>query len=119
MATQQILKVQPHEQIVLGVVQKAALGETATRQLETEVSAAASARPGVPVVLDMTKVRFMPSVALGALVNLGKGLNLEGRPLILIHVNRQVHGTIKVTRLDQLLVVLPDLDAVVEHLGDE
>ncbi|RMF75985.1 MAG: anti-sigma factor antagonist [Planctomycetota bacterium] len=114
-----VTRVEPHEQIVLVHVERRALDEQATSKLEWEVSQAAASQPGAPVVLDFEKVTFVPSNALGALVNLRNGLNLEGRPLILVNLSRRVHGTIRVTRLDQILKVYPTLDDALRHLAAE
>ena len=111
-----VTRVEPHEQVVLVHVERRTLNEEATSALEWEVSAAAAAKPGLPVVLSLKKVTFVPSNALGALVNLRNGLNLEGRPLILIELSRQVRGTIRVTRLDQVLKVYLTLDDALRNL---
>jgi len=111
-----IIAIQAHDEVVLAVVLKSALDEKAAKQLELEVSAAAAARPGLPVVLDLAKVRFVPSVALGALVTLRKGLHFEGRALALLNVARQVRQVLSVARLDQLVAVYDTLDEALAHL---
>ena len=88
-----VTTIAPHEQVLLVQIERPMLNDNATEQLDSEVSAAAAERAEVPVVLDLAKVRFVPSVALGALVNLNNGLNMAGRRLILINVIRQVRGT--------------------------
>ncbi len=105
-----------HEDVLLGVVNPAQLTDAATDQLDTEVTAASNDRLNVPVVLDMGNVKFVPSVALGALANLRKGLKLQGRDLILVGVNRQVRGVLRTTRLDSLIRIYPTLDDALDAM---
>lgn len=119
MAQTEVVRIEPHEQVVLARVLPRALNEVATAQLEDEVSRAAAGAPGLPVVLDMANVNFVPSVALGAIVNLRKGLRFEGRSLILVNVSRQLRGVINVTRLDQVLDIYNTLDEALARLGQK
>lgn len=114
--SQDVVTFADHEDVLLGVVNPAQLTDAATEQLDTDVTFASNERLNVPVVLDMSKVKFVPSVALGALANLRKGLNLQGRELILIGVNRQVRGVLRTTRLDSLIKVFPTLDDALSEL---
>jgi anti-anti-sigma factor len=110
MSAQEVVTIVPHEEVVLGVVNQSNLNDVATEKLDSEVTAASNAVLGLPVVLDLAKVKFIPSVALGALINLRKGLKLQKRLLILVGVNKQVRGVLKATRLDQLIEVYDRLD---------
>lgn len=110
-----LIEVAPHPEALHIIVRKSALDERAARQLETEVSQAAAGRSG-PVILDMAKVRFAPSVALGALAQLWKGLNMVGRPLALINVNRQIRDILSVTKLDSLMGIYASVDEALPRL---
>lgn len=116
MAEQEVVTIVSHPEIILGVVNQASLNDAATQELDACVTAAANATLGLPVVLDLSKVKFIPSVALGALVNLRKGLSFQNRPLILVGVNRQVRGVLKATRLDHLIEVYDNLDRALEAI---
>ncbi len=59
----------------------------------------------MPIVLDMSRVKFAPSVALGSLVHLSKSFRLEGRRVALIGVDQRVRGTIQVTQLHKVLEI--------------
>src|ERR1041385_5139455 len=93
----------PHEQCVLLAVQKSSLDETSAAKLMDDVQVAAAAVPHKPIVLDMTRVKFAPSVALGTLVKLSRSLQLDGRRLVLVGVDRRVYGAMQVTKLHDLL----------------
>jgi anti-anti-sigma factor len=71
---------------------------------------AASQRSGVPIVIDMSAVRFAPSVALGAFVQLSKSLKMEKRRIGLFGVERRVYNTMRVTQLNKVLEIHDTLD---------
>ena len=105
MSDYEVIEVKPHEQVVLVLVQAARLNSTTAAKLEDEVSHAISEAPGLPLVLDLSNVKFAPSVALGALVNLFKFMKMQNRKAFLVGVNRQIRGTLGVTRLDALIQI--------------
>ena len=105
----EVIKVEPHEQVVLVLVQAVQLNSVTAAQLEDEVSRAINDAPGLPLVLDFSNVKFAPSVALGALVNLFKGMKMQNRKAFLVGVNRQIRGTLGVTRLDALINIRSNL----------
>jgi anti-anti-sigma factor len=100
-----VTEVQPHDQLLLIAVRKSKLDEMATEQMVEDVYVASAARPSVPIVLDLAKVRFAPSVALGALAKLSRSFQLDGRRVALINIDRRVRGAIKVTGLHNVLEI--------------
>lgn len=111
-----VTEVRPHEKVILIAVKKRSLDEESTRRLYDDVLTAAAARPALPVVLDMTFVRFAPSVALGQLVQLSKGLTLDGRRLVLFGIDGRVMDAIRVTQLHQVLEIHETLEQVLATL---
>ena len=105
-----ITTVQATPNVVHIAVTRRALSDSAASGLLAEVTSAADAQPKFPVILDLKKVEFIPSAVLGALVRLSQRLKLEGRRLILVHVDRRVRGTLSVTRLEKVLEVRETLD---------
>lgn len=103
----------PHEQVLLISVLSHSLDEATMTKLSVDVMTAASKRPQVPVVLDVSRVRFAPSVALGLLVQLSRSLKLEGRRLALVGVQPRLLTTIRVTRLDSQMEIHDTVDQVV------
>ena len=110
MAKGPVTDVQATEDAVLIVIQRRTLDESATNELVDDVLMAAAAHPGPPIVLDMSQVKFAPSVALGSLVRLSKSFRLDNRRLILINVDRRTRGAIAVTRLDKVLEIFNTLE---------
>ena len=95
---------------MLIVIQRRTLDEAATNELVDDVLGAAASHPGPPIVLDMSQVKFAPSVALGSLVRLSKSFTLDNRRLILVGVDRRTRGAISVTRLDKVLEIFNTLE---------
>jgi len=104
----------PHEQVLLIVVLPSRLDSAKATALEDEVSRAVLDVARVPLVLDLFNVTFAPSVALGALVNVFKGMKLAGRRAFVINATQHIRGALSVTGLDALIDVRYDLSEVLE-----
>ncbi len=109
-----VTEVRPHDSLLHVVVLKRALDDTSTNQLVEDVEDAAVQTPGRPIVLDLSSVKFAPSVALGSLVQLSKSFSLDRRRFVLIGVDRRVMDSIRVTQLDKVLEIRRTLDQVTE-----
>lgn len=108
-----VTDIRPHDRVVLIAVLKRSLDDAATHQLVDDVLEAAAQTPRLPIVLDLAQVRFAPSVALGALVQLNKGFKLDGRKMILIQVHPQVLSSIQVTNLHAVLEIHDSLEKAI------
>jgi anti-anti-sigma factor len=113
MQDEHVTEIRPHEHLLLMAVLKPSLDEASAHQLTDDVLTAAAERPRLPIVLDMSKVRFAPSSALGALVQLSRSFKLDGRRLALIGIDNRVRGAITVTGLDAVLEIYDTLEQVV------
>lgn len=105
MSDGKLLTLETRDKALIATVQVHALDEVATTGVQDALLRAAGSIPAI--VLDLTKVDFAPSIALGALVKLTKTLKLDGHRLILVGVQQRVRGAIAVTRLDKLLEIHP------------
>ena len=112
MSDEAVIEIQPHEQVLLIVVQRRNLDEQSTRELVDGVLTAAGRIPSLPIVLDFSKVRFAPSVALGALVRLSSSFKLDRRRIAMIGINQRLRETIRVTRLHTVLEIHDSLEQV-------
>lgn len=110
MADGRIIEVLEHEAVNLLRVNRRTLDDAATRQLTDEVLTEAARKPQLPLVLDMSQVKFAPSVALGALVQVSKSLRLERRRIALVGIHHRILDTIRVTRLHEILEIHSTLD---------
>jgi anti-anti-sigma factor len=104
-ATPAVLSIQPHERVVLGTVLCRELEHEATRKLQAELESALDAAPTLALVLDLSRVEFMPSLALSLMVKVHKSLVQGGRKCVLVGVHPLVHDAIRATALDRFLVL--------------
>jgi anti-anti-sigma factor len=72
-----------------------------------QLSQLPDAVPRDRLILDLSGIRFVTSTALGVLVGFNRRVHLAGGLLMLSNVGPFVREAIAVTRLDQLLEVLP------------
>ena len=112
MSDEPVMEIQPHEQVLLIVVQRRNLDEQSTRELVDGVLTASARTPRLPIVLDFSQVRFAPSVALGALVRLSSSFKLDRRRIAMIGVHQRLQETIRVTRLHQVLEIHDSLEQI-------
>ena len=106
--------IQPHDDALIVVVQSKTLDEHSTRELVDFVLSEAATRTGVPIILDLAKVRFAPSVALGALVQMSKSFSFEKRRIALVNVHSRITDTIRVTQLHRILEMHHNVEDVLK-----
>ncbi len=91
------------------------------RILETRIDAAgaidfketvrdATEQPGTPVIMDLSRVTFLDSSGLGAIVAVMKLLGSE-RPLQLAAVHPNVAKVFRLTQMNRIFTILPELPA--------
>lgn len=114
MSDEPVFEIKPHDQVLLIIVQKRILDEASTEKLTDGVLTAAAETPRLPVVLDLGKVKFAPSVVLGSLVQLSNSFKFDRRRIALIGIGRRLQDAIRVTRLDQVLEIHDTLEQVLE-----
>ena len=68
-------------------------------------------------VLDLSKIDFLDSSGLGALVQLAKQCNDAKRPFVLVG-NSRVTQTVRLVRLEGFLNLADDLPSALKRLGD-
>jgi anti-anti-sigma factor len=69
-----------------------------------------------PLVIDLSRIDFIDSSGLGALVQLAKQCNEQGVQFLVVG-NARVVQTVKLVRLEQFLHLQPDLDTALGSLA--
>ena len=100
---------------VVARAQKKMLDDDEMKAMSQLVDKAASAEPGITlVVLDLSPVRIVPSLALGLLVQISQRCRARQQRLKLAGVQPQVRQVFSVTRLDRLFEFAESVEAAVE-----
>jgi anti-sigma B factor antagonist len=110
MSESQVVTLQPHAEVVWATVQRQKLDDAVIAQMQQDVPAAAAQQPGRPVILDVSKVDFVPSEALGALVVLMRGLKKDGHRFILAGLHPEIRTLFSITRMDKLFEIQGNFD---------
>lgn len=116
MSEPQAVSIQPHAEAVWAVIHHDTLDEATIQQMQAEVTAAASQKTNLPVILDLSNVSFIPSTGLGALVSLMRAIKKEGRRFVLVGLQPDVRTALAVTHLDKLLELHTSFDEALKRL---
>lgn len=115
--TTSVISTDVREKALVVAVLRRGLDEETTRKLDAEISAAAAEAPGRPIVLDLSKLEFAPSVALGTLVRMAQDFKFFGRRVIVVGVCARVRGAMNVTRIDRILEIRANVADALAQLG--
>ncbi|HOW73021.1 MAG TPA: STAS domain-containing protein [Phycisphaerae bacterium] len=103
--------------LVVVRIQHESLDEKNLAAVRAETSAAGAESPQLAVVLDMTKVSFLPSLSLGGLVQLSREFKARGQRFALSGLQPLVRDTMAITRLDRLIEINNDLATLTGPTG--
>ncbi len=84
--------------------------------VEQEVSEAAG-QHGWRVAVDMREVTFLASAGIGALVTVNRKAKDGGGAAVLCNVDDQILDVLKLTRLDRLFTIKPDVEGAAKALA--
>ena len=84
--------------------------------VNTNKGSASKATAKLPLVLDLSRIDFIDSSGLGALVQIAKNCN-ETKRRFLIVGNSRVVQTVKLVRLESFLNLQPDLATALQRLA--
>ena len=87
-----------------------------SQQLAEELQSLADKVGGEPVVLDMARVSFLQSEALGALVAFRNQLKDRGATVAVAGPTPPIRRALHITRLDVIFDVYPNLDEALANL---
>ncbi len=89
-----------------------------TQSLKTDLAACFEQLPGKSCVADISAVRFMPSPALGALVEAHLSLKKSERRLVIVAPSDQIAQLLNHAGLNNLLTICPTTEAALAELQD-
>ena len=80
------------------------------------VDAARVAAVSSPFILDMARVTFAGSLALGVLVGLSQEFRSRQQPLIFVNLRPDVRQSMEISRINRVLEILPDVPTALRQL---
>ena len=92
-------------------VQPAELRKSEVDAICAAADAEQAAAPALPFILDLSKVDFMGSLAMGTLMGLNTEFRTRGQRLIFASLQPNVDRSIRASRMNKLMEIAPDLDA--------
>lgn len=111
-----ILTIRPHPQAIVAAVACRQLNLETSQRLRTELDAALAQSPTAPLVLDLSQVEFMPSLAMGILVTTHKTLTQAGRKCVVAGCQPFVLESLKLAALHRFFVIHDTVDAGLNSL---
>jgi anti-anti-sigma factor len=117
MAQNTEIVIKTEEGIILGTIESVQMDDEHARSMRTEVVRVAEQSPGLPVVLDMSKVEMLLSISIGLLVALLQQFKAEGRRFILVGLQPKVRETLAICRLDKLFDICGSVEEARSRLG--
>ena len=116
MSDDTVFEIKPHDKVLLVLVLKRILDDPSARELADGILTAAAEIPKIPVVLDLSQVRFAPSVALSSLVQLTNSFKFDQRQIVIIGLDRRLRETVRVTQLHRVLRIQDNLEQVLARI---
>ncbi len=113
MSEQSVLQIQENENAVLATIQCSEFDHDTTVRLRAEIDGVVGPTSTLPVVLDLSNVTFMPSMTLGALIELANRCKSQKRRLVLVGVTPTVQDVFKLCKLSNFFEIRECVEDVV------
>jgi anti-anti-sigma factor len=113
--SQNIVQIDPRDNVIVTRVHRAELDHDSTLQLKAELKSIIASHPDLPIIVDMEEVEFLPSIALGALVEIHLNLKRNGRAFSLVALRPAIEDIMKLSGLNNLLQIYQQTDAAIEQ----
>ncbi len=113
MTEQSVLQIQENENAVLATIQCSEFDHDTTVRLRAEIDGVVASTSTLPVVLDLSNVTFMPSMTLGALIELSNRCKSQQRRLVLVGVTPTVQDVFKLCKLGSFFEIRDCVEDVV------
>ena len=103
-----VLKIHERDNAVIARPEIAKFDLELTAQLREELTQVSSGSEGKPLLIDLSVVDVLPSVTIGALVELANRCRKDKRSLALIRLQPKVLEILRVCALDKLFTIHAD-----------
>jgi len=111
-----LINLEQHPEVVVVRIKAEKIEEYNVQEVQDAMSLAIAEVSPKPVVLELSGVIFLQSLALGALLRILTGCRTREQPLFLVGLNSDLKELFRVTRLNQVFRIVADVPAVIELL---
>lgn len=111
-----LINVEQHPEVVVVRIKAEKIEEYNVQEVQDAMSLAIAEVSPKPVVLELSGVIFLQSLALGALLRILTGCRTREQPLFLVGLNSDLKELFRVTRLNQVFRIVADVPSVIELL---
>ena len=70
------------------------------------------------VVLNLVKLKYMDSAAIGWLMSIFKQYKQKGSPFIIVNNNENINEIFAITHIDKILNIMPNLDQAIQQVAN-
>ena len=110
------IDIQSNGNAVVARIEGTQLGEDLAGTLQTQIAAAAEKAGDLPVLIDMSRVEFMPSMSIGALVSIWQKFKKVNRRFILVGLQPTVRETLTICRLDKVFDISDSVEDALSRI---
>ena len=111
------IAVEQQSDAIIVRIQVKDLDEVHIAAVKSELEPVTAKSTGLPIILDMSNVKFVPSLTLGVLVKLASEFKGRGQRLVLVSMQPMVRQVFALTRLDKIFEIAPDISAAMQNVG--
>ncbi len=111
MSDDQVVSTENHSNGLIAIVHCKEMDFAASEALKEAVDRAVAAQPCQRCVIDLSAVDFLPSVGIGALLQVLNSSKAENRQLVLVGVDSKIREVLRCTAVEQLFVYHDDVAA--------
>ncbi len=111
MAPSQLFTVVPDVQSIVLQLQVPNMDFDACREMESLLTCEIERRKA-PVVIDLSRARFLPSLALGSLLNVKRKLDETGTAMVIVGLSENIRRALDITHLDRVFTIADNVQSV-------
>lgn len=111
-----VTQVEQTDEAVVVRVQVRDLDDRYVRRVKDDASSAAQKDPAKPVIVELSVVRLIPSLTLGALVRMSTEFKARNQRLMLAGLQPGVRQIMSITKLDRMFEIHDDLESALRTL---
>ncbi len=102
---------------IITLAEEKILEDTDIRALQESIMSVIEQAERMNLILNFGNVRFLSSAVLGLLIRISKKIYEQDGQLKLCNIDPKIHEIFKITRLNKIFDIYPDLESATEGLS--